>query len=82
MSWSECCGCVIAISAACQRHMMVLYCCGSGSTNKLFCMCFLLLQEANEVILNVWLYYITLGVERLLELHSSVSVAIGMSHHE
>ena len=28
-------------SAACQRHMMVLYCCGSGSTNKLFCMCFL-----------------------------------------
>ena len=24
-----------------------------GSTNKLFCMRFLLLQEANEVILNV-----------------------------
>ena len=36
--------------------MMVQYCCGSGSTNKLFCKCFLLLQEANEVILNVWLY--------------------------
>ena len=33
--------------------MMVQYCCGSGSTNKLFCKCFLLLQEANEVILNV-----------------------------
>ena len=24
-------------SAACQRHMMVQYCCGSGSMNKLFC---------------------------------------------
>ena len=23
MSWSECCGCVMAFSAACQRHMMV-----------------------------------------------------------
>ena len=33
--------------------MMVQYCCGSGSTNKLFCKCFLLLQEANELILNV-----------------------------
>ena len=29
--------------------MMVQYCCGSGRTNKLFCRCFLLLQEANEV---------------------------------
>ena len=28
--------------AACQRHMMVQYCCDSGSTNKLFCMYFLL----------------------------------------
>ena len=56
MSWSECCGCVMAFYAACQRHMMVQYCCGSGITNKLFCKCFLLLQEANEVILNVWLY--------------------------
>ena len=46
----------MAFYAACQRHMMVQYCCGSGSTNKLFCKCFLLLQEANEVILNVWLY--------------------------
>ena len=35
-------------SAACQRHIMVQHC--SGSTNKLFCMCFLILQEANEVI--------------------------------
>ena len=43
--------------AACQWHMMVQYCCGSGSTNKLFCMCFLLWQEAKEVILNVWLYW-------------------------
>ena len=25
-----------------SAHMMVLYCCGSGSTNKLFCRCFLL----------------------------------------
>ena len=31
LSW-----CVIAFSAACQRHMTVQYCCGSGSTNKLF----------------------------------------------
>ena len=56
MSWSECCGCAMAFHSACQLHMMVQYCCGSGSTNKLFCKCFLLLQEANEVILNVWLY--------------------------
>ena len=42
MSWSECCGCAMAFYAACQRHMMVQYCCGSGSTNKLFCKCFLL----------------------------------------
>ena len=55
MSWREGCGCAMASCAACQRHMMVLYCCGSGSTNKLFCMCFLLSKEANEVILNVWL---------------------------
>ena len=41
---------------ACQRHMMVLYCCGSGSANKLFCKCFLLRKEANELILNVWSY--------------------------
>ena len=33
---------VMAIYAACQRHMMVQYCCGSGSTNKLFLKCFLL----------------------------------------
>ena len=56
MRWSECCRCVMVFSAACQRHMMVQYCYGSGSTNKLFCMCLLLCQEANEVILNVWLY--------------------------
>ena len=55
MSWSEFCGCVMNFSDACQRHMMVQYCCGSGSTNKLFCICFLLYQEANEEILNVWL---------------------------
>ena len=29
-------------SVACERHMMVQYCCDSGSTNKLFCKCFLL----------------------------------------
>ena len=51
MSWTKCCGCAMALYAAYQRHMMVQYCCGSGSTNKLFCRCFLLLQEANEVIL-------------------------------
>ena len=52
MSWSEC---AMAFYASCHRHMMVQYCCGSGSTNNLFRKCFLLLQEANEVILNVWL---------------------------
>ena len=57
MSWSECCRYAMALYAECQRHMMVQYCCGSGSTNNLFCMCFLLLQKANEVILNVWLCY-------------------------
>ena len=36
MCWSERCGCAMAFSAACQRHMMVQYCCGSGSSNKLF----------------------------------------------
>ena len=56
MRWSECFGCVMAFTAACQRNVMVQYCCGSGSTNKLFRMCFLLWQEANEVILNVLLY--------------------------
>ena len=56
MSWSECCGCAMAFYAACQRNMMAQYCCGSGSTNKQFFMCFLHRQEANEVILNVWLY--------------------------
>ena len=33
---------VMAFNSACQRHMMVLHCSGSGSTNKLFCNCFLL----------------------------------------
>ena len=60
MSWSECCGCAMAFYAAYQWHMMVQYCCDSGSTNKLFCKCFLPWQEANEVILNVWLYKMTL----------------------
>ena len=46
MSCSECCGCVMAFYAASQRHMMVQYCCGSGSTNKI----------PNEVILYVCLY--------------------------
>ena len=42
MSWSECCGCAMAFYAASQRHMMVQYCCGSGSTNKIFCNVFML----------------------------------------
>ena len=49
MSWSECCGCVMAFSAACQRHMMVLLCCVRGITNKLLCRYFLPSQEANDV---------------------------------
>ena len=77
----------MGFSAACQRQMMVQYCCGSDSTNKLFCnylqiLCFLLQQEANEVILNVWLCRMTLEGARLLGLHSSVSIASGISHHE
>ena len=62
--------------------MMVQYCCDSGSTNKLFCMCCLHRQEANEVILDVWLSWMTLEEARLLMLHSFVSFASGMSHHE
>ena len=53
MSWSESCVWAMALYAACQWQMMVQYCCGSGSTNKLFCMCFLVWQEAIEVTLNV-----------------------------
>ena len=49
MSWSECCGCAMAFYAACQRHMMVQYCCDSGSTKNLFCKCFLLLLEAMKL---------------------------------
>ena len=37
MNWSECCGCAMDFSAACQQHMMVQFCCGSGGSNKLFC---------------------------------------------
>ena len=61
---------------------MEQYCCDSGCANKLLCIIFLLLQEANEVILDVWLCSMTLEGARLLELHSYVPVASGMSHHE
>ena len=37
---------------------VVQYCSGSGSTNKLFIMCFLLCQEAIEVIINVLMCYV------------------------
>ena len=40
MSWSECCGCVMAFSAAYQWHMMVQYCCDNGSANKFLCISF------------------------------------------
>ena len=63
--------------AAFQRHVMVQYYCGSGSTNKLFSRCFLLLQEANEVILSVWLCEMILEGARLLELHRSVPLQVG-----
>ena len=46
----------VALLCSSHRHMMVQYCCGSGSTNMRFCKRFLSSQEANEVILNVWLY--------------------------
>ena len=36
--------------------IMMEYCCDSCSTNKLFYKSFLVLLEAREVILNVWLY--------------------------
>ena len=41
VNWSKCCGSVMAFSRAYWGHMMVQYCCDSGGTNKLFCMCFL-----------------------------------------
>ena len=51
-AWSmrrcEWCGCAMAFYAACQRHMMVMYCWSTGGPNKLYCMCFLHWQEANE----------------------------------
>ena len=72
----------MAFSAACQQHMMMQYCCDSTCTSKLFCMYFLLLHEANELILDMWLYWLIFACTRLLILHSSVSVANGMSHHE
>ena len=31
MSWSECFGYAMAFSAACQRHILVQHCCGSGN---------------------------------------------------
>ena len=42
MNLSECCVCVMAFSAARQKRMMVPYCCGSVSTNKLHCVWFFL----------------------------------------
>ena len=60
MSRCEWCGCAMAFYAACQRHIMVMYCRITGGPNKLFCMCFLHWQEANEEILCVWLYWMTL----------------------
>ena len=69
-------------SKACQCHMMARYCCDSGSTNKLFCMCFLLCQDANKVILDLWSYCMILEGARLLELHSSTSASSGTSRHE
>ena len=56
MSWSKCCGSVMAFTATWQRHMLVQKCPDSGGIKKLFCKCSLLRQEANEELLNVWLY--------------------------
>ena len=78
VSCSEWCGCAMAFYVACQRHMMVQHCSESGSTNKLFCRCFLLWQEDNEVILNVWLFWMTMEGVRLLELHSHASLNLSM----
>ena len=73
MSWSECCGCAMAffcsMSATYDGAVLLWQC----STNKLFIL---------NVILNVWLYKMTLEGARLPELHSSVSVASGTSFVE
>ena len=45
----------VAISAACQWHTMVQYCCDWGIKSKLLHMCFLHCQNVNEVILSIWL---------------------------
>ena len=55
MSWSECCGYAMAFSAAYQRHFMVQYCCGSGSTIKLLCQCFLHILQIDICGINVFI---------------------------
>ena len=66
-----------SMSASCDDA--VLMC---GGKNKLFCMCFLPWQQANEVILNMRLYWMSLEGARLHERLGSVSDASWMSHHE
>ena len=60
MRWSECCGCVMAFSAAHQRHMMLQYSCGSGKTNKcVYLQTFeaaLFLEEEEEAIFMCFLH--------------------------
>ena len=56
-----------------------IVCCNTGSTSMLFC---LSLTRTNETILNVWLCNLIIESAKLLQLHSSVSVAIGMLHRE
>ena len=59
-----CDGFLCSMSAICDGAELLLlvlplqYC--NGSTNKLFCMCFLHYQEANEVFLSVWLCWMHL----------------------
>ena len=65
MIWNECCGGAKAFSAAGQLFIMVRNSYGNVSTNRLFCRCFLLYEDSNEVISNVWLCWMTLEGARL-----------------
>ena len=77
MSWSERHGCAMALYAACQRHMMVQYCCGRGSTTSHFVSASYFDRKPSDfkcvVILD--------GFVRC-KITRAASVASGMPHHE
>ena len=57
------------------------WCCDSGSTNKLFFKYLLVRQEANEMIVNVWLCWPTFSAHNT-RADCIVFLASRMSHYE